>query len=136
MPAVAGHPGIRAVTVPDAAPRNCAGAAAEPRVDRPESRSAAGYTDCVAQSSDRMTKPLRASYPRCHPGQVMRPGPAGQAIATAVWICEYPYRTIRLQGPSSDCSDCPVWHGIQQCRRRTDSRQVDEIERLEHQLTA
>jgi hypothetical protein len=83
-----------------------------------------------------MPKPLRASYPRCHPGEVRRPGPDGQLIATAVWICEYPYRTIRLEGPSSDCSDCPVWHGIQQCRRRTDLRQADEIERLEHQLTA
>ena len=55
---------------------------------------------------------------------------------TAVWICEYPYRTIRLQGPSSDCGDCPVWRDMQCTRRRTDSRSVDDIERLEHQLTA
>lgn len=25
-----------------------------------------------------------------------------------MWICEYPYRTMRLTGPNDDCEDCPV----------------------------
>lgn len=24
-----------------------------------------------------------------------------------VWICEYPYRTVRLTGPGAECADCP-----------------------------
>ena len=44
--------------------------------------------------------------PSCHPGQI----PCGEGGRTAaVWICEYPYRTIRQEGPSSDCAGCPVW---------------------------
>jgi hypothetical protein len=48
------------------------------------------------------------SHPVCHLAHIQ--GPGGQtAVATAVWICEYPYRTIRLSGPSPECGDCPVW---------------------------
>ena len=55
---------------------------------------------------------------------------------TPVWICEYPYRTIRVEGPSEDCADCPVWRQMQRLRpdARTDAT-VEEVERLEHQLT-
>lgn len=35
---------------------------------------------------------------------------------TAVWICEYPYPTMRHTGPSSECSDCPVWQELQAAR--------------------
>jgi hypothetical protein len=38
-------------------------------------------------------------------------GPRGKAYP--VWICEYPYRTMRLSGPSSECAGCPVWHEIE-----------------------
>jgi hypothetical protein len=34
----------------------------------------------------------------------------------AVWICEYPYPTMRLHGPSSDCAGCPVWRDMEQAR--------------------
>jgi hypothetical protein len=64
----------------------------------------------------------------------MRPDANGQAVSTAVWICEYPYRTIRATGPSEDCSDCPVWRDMQRTRRSRDDGATDEIERLEHQL--
>jgi hypothetical protein len=85
-----------------------------------------------------MSRVAPPAYPQCHPGQVARPGPHGQ-VPTAVWICEYPYRTIRLAGPSEDCADCPVWRNMQKIRRGTDvSRspaRLDDVERLEHQLT-
>ncbi|MCC7009431.1 MAG: hypothetical protein IT184_11480 [Acidobacteria bacterium] len=35
---------------------------------------------------------------------------------TPVWICEYPYPTMRLHGPSAECGDCPVWKEIEQER--------------------
>jgi hypothetical protein len=75
------------------------------------------------------------SYPECHMGQILRTGRDGTRISTPVWICEYPYRTLRTEGPSDDCSDCPVWHQLQRKRRRTDLAHVDEVERLEHQLS-
>lgn len=75
-------------------------------------------------------------YSRCHLGYIQRPGSNGRSQATAVWICEYPYRTTRVQGPSSECGECPVWRDMQCNRRGTDHRDVDDIERLEHQLTA
>jgi hypothetical protein len=36
--------------------------------------------------------------------------------STSVWICEYPYPTMRLSGPSAECGDCPVWAEIQHAR--------------------
>jgi hypothetical protein len=54
-------------------------------------------------------------HPVCHMGHV--PGPAA-GHATAVWICEYPYRTMRLAGPSADCGDCPVWRELEDARAR------------------
>ena len=55
------------------------------------------------------------SRPACHLSHVS--GPIGSSRgATAVWICEYPYRTIRLAGPSSECSDCPVWRAMEEER--------------------
>jgi len=39
----------------------------------------------------------------------------------AVWICEYPYRTMRMAGPSSECGDCPVWRAME-LRRQTGAR--------------
>jgi hypothetical protein len=82
----------------------------------------------------RMSAPF---YPQCHPGQVNRPGPAGRPVQTAVWICEYPYRTIRVQGPSEDCSDCPIWRNMQRLRRAggTAVEDVERLERLERLLT-
>ena len=42
----------------------------------------------------------------------------GGVISTKIWICEYPYRTMRRNGPSDDCTDCPVYHEVQQQKER------------------
>jgi hypothetical protein len=47
--------------------------------------------------------------PRCHMAHVRG---AGSAEPASVWICEYPYRTMRTTGPSVDCDDCPVWQAM------------------------
>ena len=59
--------------------------------------------------------------PRCHLDYVTGPAGAASGARTAVWICEYPYRTMRLSGPSAECEDCPVWQELQRSRRVLDS---------------
>ena len=49
-------------------------------------------------------------------GHTASHGPKGHRAGQAVWICEYPYRTMRLEGPSSDCHRCPVWREIEAAR--------------------
>ena len=61
---------------------------------------------------------------------IVRKDSNGQQLSTAVWICEYPYRTMRMEGPSSDCADCPVWFEIQRSRHAA-VRQHDDIDWLE-----
>jgi len=39
----------------------------------------------------------------CHWDYVCGPNRGGAAPRTMVWICEYPYRTVRLDGPCDDC---------------------------------
>lgn len=56
------------------------------------------------------------SRPRCHMGHTASHGPKGHRAGPSVWICEYPYRTMRLEGPSSDCNGCPVWREIEAAR--------------------
>jgi hypothetical protein len=52
-----------------------------------------------------------ARFPSCHLSHIS--GPAAAAPRTAVWICEYPYRTMRLDGPSSEeCGECPVFQSM------------------------
>jgi hypothetical protein len=69
---------------------------------------------------DRYTS--RVDIPQCHAGHVSRPSPGGgPSILTAVWICEYPYRTVRPQGPSADCGDCPVWRAMEQRRHANET---------------
>jgi len=41
----------------------------------------------------------------CHWDSI--PGARNPQARTVVWVCEYPYRTIRLSGPDEDCEDCP-----------------------------
>jgi hypothetical protein len=55
---------------------------------------------------------MKASLPSCHLGHV--PGPDHTLSgSTAVWICEYPYRTMRAGGPSQeDCGDCPIFKAM------------------------
>ncbi len=77
-----------------------------------------------------MSEPSSSVYPRCHLGHVNRKDSEGHTRSTAVWICEYPYRTMRMEGPSSDCSDCPVWFEMQRSRHAAMGR-TDDIEWLE-----
>jgi len=60
-------------------------------------------------------------------------GPRGAAARprTAVWICEYPYHTMRLEGPSAECGDCPVWQELQRNRRVLDAGADEPQEELE-----
>ena len=48
-----------------------------------------------------------------------------------VWICEYPYRTMRTTGPSSDCGDCPVWQAMVRRRIADAATVAEELEILE-----
>jgi hypothetical protein len=65
-------------------------------------------------------------FPTCHLAHVRRPEGRG---TTAVWICEYPYRSMRASGPSSECSGCPIWQAMQ--RERGASPAAEEVEILE-----
>lgn len=42
----------------------------------------------------------------CHWGSI--PG-ASRGTRSVVWICEYPYRTVKTNGPDRECEGCPVW---------------------------
>ncbi len=55
-----------------------------------------------------MPKPLRIEVAwRCHWSLISGPARAGRTIQTPVWVCEYPFRTLRPLGPGLDCLDCP-----------------------------
>jgi hypothetical protein len=45
----------------------------------------------------------------CHWGHIDGPRVDDRATPMTVWICEYPYRTIRLDGPDAGCAGCPLW---------------------------
>jgi hypothetical protein len=66
-------------------------------------------------------------FPACHLAHVATPR---RNSSTAIWICEYPYRTMRAAGPSSDCGDCPVWQAMLR-RRGPDAAAQKEVEILE-----
>jgi hypothetical protein len=53
------------------------------------------------------------SHPICHLSHIAGPASGSR---TAVWVCEYPYRTIRMAGPSIECGDCPVWQELLRTR--------------------
>jgi hypothetical protein len=57
-----------------------------------------------------MRKLSGASSPGCHLTHVKNAPGTG---LVAVWICEYPYRTMRLYGPSIECADCPFWQEVE-----------------------
>lgn len=50
---------------------------------------------------------------------------------TAVWICEYPYPTMRQEGPSSDCAGCPVWAELERSRYEAAIEAAEEVRELE-----
>ena len=43
----------------------------------------------------------------CHWGYIDGPSREGQPVRTLMWVCEYPYRTLRASGPDEDCIGCP-----------------------------
>jgi hypothetical protein len=49
----------------------------------------------------------------------------GRVTSTKIWICEYPYRTMRRNGPSEDCTDCPVYHALQQEKERARQEEIE-----------
>jgi hypothetical protein len=65
----------------------------------------------------------------CHWGHVSNPHQAEASRRTAVWICEYPYRTMRMEGPNEECAGCPVWEA--RCRAKRDE-QTDLVPELVH----
>ena len=70
--------------------------------------------------------------PPCHLAHL--PGPRGQATHTAVWICEYPYPTMRSSGPSAECGDCPVWRAIEARTRASELQPDEDVRQLELML--
>jgi hypothetical protein len=43
---------------------------------------------------------------QCHWDWVDGPRRDGRAVRVRVWVCEFPYRTIRREGPDPDCEGC------------------------------
>lgn len=65
-------------------------------------------------------------FPTCHLTHL----PVGDGRrSAAVWVCEYPYRSLRASGPSSDCAECPVWQQMQ--HERGTSAAAEEVQILE-----
>jgi hypothetical protein len=44
----------------------------------------------------------------------------------AVWICEYPYRTMRAAGPGEECDGCPIWEALR--RHRAEAHESDDAD--------
>jgi hypothetical protein len=75
-----------------------------------------------------MRGPLTPHLPWiCHWSHVEGPRDHGRATSLSMWICEYPYRTMRSEGPSEECEGCPVWEAMK-ARNRAAQADVDETE--------
>ena len=75
-----------------------------------------------------------APRPQCHLEYVAGPRGAAAGGRTAVWICEYPYHTMRLAGPSAECEDCPVWQELQRSRHVLDTGGDDPHDPVEQRV--
>jgi hypothetical protein len=53
----------------------------------------------------------------CHWERIERGPSRTQNEGSLFWICEYPYRSIRAEGPTEDCAGCPVWEALQKDAR-------------------
>jgi hypothetical protein len=53
----------------------------------------------------------------CHWDHMCVIGTDGRRIQTTVWICQHPFRTMRLNGPE-ECSGCPVWESLERAKTR------------------
>lgn len=52
-----------------------------------------------------MTAVYTSASHQCRWGLITQPRRDGRSSRSLVWICEYPYRTIRT-APSDDCESC------------------------------
>ena len=71
---------------------------------------------------------------QCHWGEIPRPRTTKRSLKTRVWICEYPYRTVRDAGPDCNCDGCPVWAKLEQQRAAMPARAADQIALLERMI--
>jgi hypothetical protein len=62
--------------------------------------------------------PRSAQTRTCHWEEIQGARVKGRVSCHKIWICEYPYRTMRRDGPGADCTDCPVWHEMQEQKAR------------------
>ncbi|MEZ5316107.1 MAG: hypothetical protein R2752_01770 [Vicinamibacterales bacterium] len=82
-------------------------------------------------------KPARATLgtPVCHWGRI--PGPQRSGPQPLVWICEYPYRTVRASGPDRNCEGCPIWAQVEQGRAcGIATSPAEQIRRLQAMLAS
>jgi hypothetical protein len=74
-----------------------------------------------------VTTTQAAEHPwHCRWDFIERPRAGRRSSRTLVWICEYPYRTIR-SGPSDDCEGCR-----QAVARAAEAELTAELRALEH----
>jgi hypothetical protein len=66
----------------------------------------------------------------CHWERVAGPMHNGRVTRSTVWICEYPYRTMRASRPGAECEGCPIWNERQAAARMGALREVSELESL------
>jgi hypothetical protein len=64
-----------------------------------------------------MSRSLDATSRTCHWAHIAGPLGSRRHARSTVWICEYPYPTMRDEGPSEDCEGCPTWEKMQRARR-------------------
>ena len=87
-----------------------------------------GHAPCQIAAWTEMQEMSVITFPACHLAHVA--GPERQS-STAIWICEYPYRTMRASGPSSDCGDCPIWQAMVRRRCADAATAAEQVEILE-----
>ncbi len=79
----------------------------------------------LATSPVVQTSPAVQSY-ACHWDYIPGPSDGGRPVRTMMWICEYPYRTMRPSGPNDDCTDCPLWTELKKRRDEQEPETADD----------
>jgi hypothetical protein len=54
----------------------------------------------------------------CHWEEIQGARVKGRVMSHKIWVCEFPYRTMRRDGPGAECTDCPVFHQMQEQKAR------------------
>ena len=65
-------------------------------------------------------RPAAAHRRSCHWAHIAGPLGGRRAGMSKVWICEYPYPTMREDGPNEECEGCPTWE-----ERQRDSQEAE-----------